>query len=85
MLAVEIVLILIGVAFLLGSHFVEEKFSEKDLQEISKMSEAQLSVIVDKQLKSARVQVELLKEGLKKKRIKKSWQLVNILIQSWKQ
>ena len=58
MLAVEIVLILIGVAFLLGSHFVEEKFSEKDLQEISKMSEAQLSVIVDKQLKSARVQVE---------------------------
>lgn len=58
MLAVEIVLILIGVAFLVGSHFIEEKFSEKDLQEISKMSEAQLSVIVDKQLKSARVQVE---------------------------
>lgn len=55
---VEIVLILIGVAFLVGSHFVQEKFSEKDLQEISKMSETQLNIIVEKQLKSARTQVE---------------------------
>lgn len=58
MFAVEIVLILIGVAFLVGSYFVEERFSEKDLQEISKMSEAQLNIIVDKQVKSARTQVE---------------------------
>lgn len=56
--AVEIVLILVGVAFLVGSHFVQEKFSEKDLQEISKMSETQLNIIVEKQLKSARTQVE---------------------------
>ena len=58
MVAVEIVLILIGVFFLVGSYFVEEKFSEKDIQEISKMSEAQLNVIVDKQVKSARTLVE---------------------------
>lgn len=55
---VEIVLILVGVAFLVGSHFVQERFSEKDLQEISKMSETQLNIIVEKQLKSARTQVE---------------------------
>ena len=55
---VEIVLILVGVAFLIGSHFIQERFSEKDLQEISKMSETQLNIIVEKQLKSARTQVE---------------------------
>lgn len=56
--AVEIILILIGVAFLVGSHFVQEKFSEKDIQEISKMSENELKHIVDKQVKSARTQLE---------------------------
>ena len=58
MLVTEIVLIFIGVAFLVGSYFVEERFSEKDIQEISKMSEAQLNMVVDKQVKSARTQVE---------------------------
>lgn len=58
MLAVEIVLIIIGVIVLIGSHFVEEKFSEKDLQEIAKMSETQLNIIVEKQVKQARTQVE---------------------------
>ena len=58
MLATEIVLIVIGVAFLVGSYFIEEKFSEKDILEISKMSEAQLNMVVDKQVKTARTQVE---------------------------
>ena len=58
MLATEIVLIIIGVAFLIGSYFIEEKFSEKDIQEISKMSEAQLNMVVDKQVKNAKSQVE---------------------------
>lgn len=58
MVAVEIVLILVGVAFLVGSHFVQEKFSEKELQEISKMSETELNIVVEKQVKSARTQVE---------------------------
>ena len=58
MLAVEIVLILIGVAFLVGSYFIEERFSEKDLKEISKMSETQLNIIVEKQVNEARTQVE---------------------------
>ncbi len=58
MLWTEVILILIGVAFLVGSYFVEEKFSNKDIQEISKMSEAQLNMVVEKQVKSARTQVE---------------------------
>lgn len=58
MLATEIVLIIIGVAFLIGSYLVEERFTEKDIQEISKMSETQLNMVVEKQVKSARSQVE---------------------------
>ena len=58
MLVTEIVLILIGVAFLVGSYFIEERFSEKDIQEISKMSETQLNMVVDKQVKNAKTQVE---------------------------
>ncbi len=58
MLAVEIVLIIIGVIVLIGSYFVEEKLSDKDIQEIAKMSETQLNIIVEKQVKQVKVQVE---------------------------
>ncbi len=58
MLAVEIALIAVGVAFLVVSHFVQERFSDKDIQEIAKMSEAQLDVIVEKQVKATKGQVE---------------------------
>ena len=58
MLVTEIVLIIIGVVFLVGSFFIEERFSEKDIQEISKMSEAQLNMVVDKQVRNAKSQVE---------------------------
>ena len=58
MVVTEIVLILIGVAMVVGSYFIEERFSEKDMQEIAKMSETQLNIIVDKQVREARTQVE---------------------------
>lgn len=58
MLAVEVVLIIIGVIILIGSYFVEERFSDKDIQKIAKMSETQLNIIVEKQVKQARSQVE---------------------------
>lgn len=58
MTAVEVILILIGVAFLIGSHFVQERFSEKEVQEIAKMSELELKTIVDKQVRSVKIQVE---------------------------
>jgi len=58
MVAVEIVLILIGVVFLIGSHFVEEKLSQKDIEHISLLSEKELKIIADKQVKKVETQVE---------------------------
>ena len=58
MTAVEVVLIVIGLIFVLGSFFLKEKLSEKDIAEMSKMSEKELKIIVDKQLKSANTQIE---------------------------
>lgn len=58
MVAVEIVLILIGVVFLIGSFFVTEKLTQKDLEHITLMSEADLKHIAEKQVKSIQSQVE---------------------------
>lgn len=58
MTAVEITLIIIAIIFLLGSFFVQDKLSRKDIDQISRMSEAELNVIVDKQLKNASSKVE---------------------------
>lgn len=56
--AVEVVLILIGVAFLVGSFFVTEKLSQEDVERISLMSEGDLKHIADKQVKEVRTQIE---------------------------
>lgn len=58
MVAVEIVLILIGVVFLIGSFFVTERLSQKDLEQITLMSEADLKHIAEKQVKSIKSEVE---------------------------
>lgn len=58
MVAVEIVLIIIGVIFLIGSFFITEKLSQKDLEQISMMSEADLKHIAEKQVKEIKAQVE---------------------------
>lgn len=58
MAAVEIILIIIGVLFILGSFFIQEKLTDKDIERISDMSEAQLSVIVERQLRNADSKVE---------------------------
>lgn len=58
MVAVEIVLIIIGVIFLVGSFFLSEKLSQKDLEQITLMSEADLKHIAEKQVKSIKSQVE---------------------------
>ena len=60
---VEIVLIVIGIAFFLASCFVQEKFSKKDIQELAKMSETEFQIAVEKQISSAKVRVEELLEG----------------------
>lgn len=58
MTAVEITLIIVGIIFLLASFLVQEKLSPKDIDNITKLSEKELKIIVDKQLNNARDRVE---------------------------
>jgi uncharacterized protein YneF (UPF0154 family) len=58
MTVIEITLIVISIIFLIGSFFVQEKLSQKDIDQITHMSEAQLRVIVENQLKGADSKVE---------------------------
>ena len=58
MVATEVVLIIIGVVFVLGSFFVTEKLSQKDLDHISLMSEADLKHMAEKQVKDMKTQLE---------------------------
>lgn len=53
MTSVEVTLIIIGIIFVFVSFFVQEKLSQKDIEEITKLSEKELKVIVERQLKSA--------------------------------
>lgn len=58
MTAVEITLIIVGIVFLLVSFLVQEKLSPKDIENITNLSENELKIIVEKQLKNANDQVE---------------------------
>lgn len=58
MTALEITLIVIGVVFLVGSFFVSDKLSQKDVDQIAKMSEEELRVILDRQLEKAKVEIQ---------------------------
>lgn len=56
--AVEIVLILVGVVFLMGSYFLPEKLSKKELDKIAELSENEIKHIVDSKISSAKVKIE---------------------------
>lgn len=58
MVLTEVVLIIIGVVIFAASFFVTERLSQKDLEQISLMSEADLKLIAEKQLKEVKIQVE---------------------------
>ena len=58
MTAVEITLIIVGIIFLLVSFLVQEKLSPKDIESITNLSENELKIIVEKQMKNAKSQVE---------------------------
>lgn len=58
MTAVEITLIIVGIVFLLVSFLVQEKLSPRDIESITNLSENELKIIVEKQLKNANDQVE---------------------------
>lgn len=56
--AVEIVLILVGVVFLMGSYFLPEKLSKKELDKIAELSENEIKHIVENKIGSAKVKIE---------------------------
>lgn len=58
MTGIEIVLIVIGIVFLLGSFFVSDRLSQKDIDQISKLSEEELRLILQKKLGDADAKVE---------------------------
>ena len=58
MTGIEIVLIIIGIVFLLGSFLVSDRLSQKDIDQISKLSEDELRMIIQKQLGNADAKVE---------------------------
>lgn len=51
-------LIVVGVVFLVGSFMVKDKLSQKDIDQISKMSEEELKIIVEKQVNKAEDTIE---------------------------
>lgn len=53
MSGIEIVILIVGVIFVLGSFFVGEKFSSKDVEQIAMLSKEQLNRIVEKELQHA--------------------------------
>ena len=58
MVVTEIILIILGVIAFVASFFITEKLSARDLEQITLMSEADLKLITEKQLKEVKVQVE---------------------------
>lgn len=54
----EAVLILTGVVFIIGSYLVSDRLSQKDVEKIADLSEAELRVIVEKQIAQAQSRIE---------------------------
>lgn len=58
MTIVEVVLLLVGLAFILVSFFVEEKLTRKDIGRIEALSEKELNIIVERQMSQADSRIE---------------------------
>lgn len=64
MTAVEIVLIVVGVIFMVGSFFVTEKLSQKEVTQISELSSIEMKQILRKNMESAEKTVEKMVEDV---------------------
>lgn len=53
MTAVEVVLILIGVVFLLGSFFITEKLTPTEISRVAELSEEELRIVMNRELETA--------------------------------
>lgn len=58
MTAIEIVLILVGIVFMIGSFFVTEKLSVRELEKIAELSEKEIKIIANRELSKASGQIE---------------------------
>lgn len=58
MLGLEVTLIIVGIVFVLASFFIQEKLSQKDIDQIVRLSERELKIIVEKQLRGAQELVD---------------------------
>ena len=58
MTGIEIVLLLVGCVFMIGSFFVAEKLSPTELNKIAELSEGELRNIITKELKNADQKIE---------------------------
>lgn len=58
MTAVEIILIVIGVILMIGSFYVTEKLSQKEISEISELSSVEMQRILEKNMEHAATRVE---------------------------
>ena len=58
MTALEVTLVIVGIIFVIVSFFIEEKLSQKDIDRIVSLSESELKVIVECQLRGAEEQIE---------------------------
>lgn len=58
MTGVEIILLLIGCIFMIGSFFVTEKLSPSELNKIAELSEEELKNIIERDLKNADAKIE---------------------------
>lgn len=57
MTAVEVVLLLIGVVFFMGSFFVTEKLSQSEIAEVARLSEDELKTVMNRELDIAKAKV----------------------------
>ena len=58
MTGLQIAMILIGIVCLIGSFFVSEKLSKADLEEMKKMSDEEIKVIIDSKMQEAASQID---------------------------
>lgn len=58
MTAIEIALIIIALVFMIGSFFVQEKITNKDIEQLCELNDDQMKMIVAKQLKNADQEIE---------------------------
>ena len=58
MTGIEIAVLIVGIIFVLGSFFVGDKLSSKDVDQIAQLSREQLNRIVEKELNHAQGQIQ---------------------------